>query len=75
VISILNEQHLVLNDSFNIEMSFEISEFAARKKYRADFSEIEWLGEALHESCYINFIHVCDMTHSCVWHDSFLCVT
>jgi len=20
-------------------------------------------------------IHVCDMTHSCVWHDSFMCVT
>ena len=20
-------------------------------------------------------IHICDMTHSCMWHDSFLCVT
>jgi len=37
----LNEQHLVLNDSFTIEMSFENFKFAARKKYRADFSDVD----------------------------------
>jgi len=26
-------------------------------------------------SCVPWLIHVCDMTHSCVWHDSFICVT
>jgi len=25
--------------------------------------------------CVTWLIHVCDMTHSCVWHDSFMCVT
>jgi len=25
--------------------------------------------------CVTWLMHVCDMTHSCVWHDSFMCVT
>ena len=31
-----------------------------------------WMGPIIHVIC---LIHMCDMTHSYVWHDSFICVT
>jgi len=33
------------------------------------------VGDTSSMRCLCIFIRVCDMTHSCVWHDSFVCVT
>ena len=40
------------------------------------FMSMRWSGMHMNESCPAStFIHMCDMTHSYVWHDSFICVT